>query len=283
MRKQYELRLLFLFFFVAISQSAVAREWVTKVDNSFLGESHVKNMTGHVQMNESSLRLQYDTKFREQLPVSLSLNFKHLNIDESLPVQLPAHLEGRSLGLGVKFPMPFVERDDLFMGFDIYPSLYTDDWDWEGGAFRLPFRTYFIYKPDDNFIFVAGAWIRVDYDSPIVPIIGLIYKPNDRLSFNLASEDPHIAYRINEQWTIFTEFRFLIDEYEVTRGQNQHVVLKYSESRAGIGCRFQPNHNFEIAFSAGGVGGRRLDYEDDNGKVVPKATEYVRLKVGLKF
>ena len=69
-------------------------------------------------------------------------------------------------------------------------------------------KTYLIYKPSEEFILVGGLSIRPDYDQTVLPLLGVIYKPNDRLSFNRASDDPNISYVLDERATAFVEFDY---------------------------------------------------------------------------
>lgn len=252
-------------------------------DTRHIYETDVSIMDGEVEINESKFSLEYDYKMFEELPVTLSLDITHTDINESVAVDLPSSLEGRRLGFSTKLPVPFIDREDLFLGIDIYPSMYNDDGDWDDSAFRIPFRTYLIYKQSEEFILVGGASVRIDYDNSVLPILGLIYKPNDRLSFNLASDDPNITYKIDDQTTVFMEFDYSLDEYEITRGPDKGVILKYRDVSTGFGAKYEVAESLEASLSAGGVFGRRLQYEDDAGKVEPDAGVYARAKLLVKF
>lgn len=254
-----------------------------KADSRYLAKSDVNAMAGEIQIAESSLDLSYAFKMFEQLPVTLSLGLKHTDINEDLPLELPSRMEGRSFTFSTKFPLPFNDSDQYFIGLDVSPSLYTDDWKWESSAFRVPFRTYLIYKNSESLIFVAGASVRIDYDNTVLPIIGVIYKPNDQLSFNLASDDPNISYKLNDHTTAFAEFGYVLDEYEVTRSGQKGVVLKYRETSTGLGVKYAVGNHLQASLSAGGVFGRRLEYRDSVGKADLDSTPYVRGKMQMNF
>ncbi|MDZ4242456.1 MAG: hypothetical protein U1D99_06505, partial [Candidatus Omnitrophota bacterium] len=163
------------------------------------------------------------------------------------------------------------------------PTMNTDGWDWEDSALRMPFRSYVIYKPSETFLFVAGVLVRIDYDEEVLPIIGFIYKPNDRLTFNFASDDPHVSYRINEKLTAFWELGFTYDEYEVTRQGKKGVILKYRETSTGAGLRYAVADVVDASLSAGGVFNRKLEYRDGTSWIEPEATPYARAKIDVHF
>jgi hypothetical protein len=86
--------------------------------------------------------------------------------------------------VGTKFPVPFVSSNEHFIAIDVMPSWYSDDSSLTRSAFRLPFRTYWIYKPSDTFVFIAGAQIDVDADTPVFRSSDLIINPMTALTFN---------------------------------------------------------------------------------------------------
>lgn len=283
-RAKFWIGLVAVFYLFPLSVSAgEEKSFTITADSRVIAESDVNAMAGDIAIAESGFGIEHEYKIGGALPLGLSFDYKHTDINENLPVNLPSHLEGRSFGIGTKFPMPFCASDSHFMGIDVFPSWYTDDWTWTDSAFRMPFRIYGIYKKSDAFIVVAGASIRVDYDESVLPILGIIYKPNDRLSFNLASDDPNVTYQWNEHWSVFGELDFVRDEYEVTRGGQKGVVLKYRETSGGVGLRYHHDKLLQASLSVGSVMGRRLQYRDDIGKVEPDAGVYARAKLRVLF
>lgn len=245
--------------------------------------SDVSWMDGQVEITESTFRVKHEDKISGRLPFDVNLRIKHIDIKEDVPVELPTHLESRSLGVGTKFPAPFVDSDEFFIGIEADMQMNTDDWEWEDSAFRMPVRTYLIYRPEETFVLVGGVSVRIDYDNVVVPFVGLIYKPDDRWSFNLASYEPNVTYKISDRLTALMEFNYALDEYEVSRGTDEGVVLKYRQASTGFGFQYDFTEDVSGLFSVGGVFARRLEYEDDNGKVEPDEAVYFKAKLEAKF
>jgi hypothetical protein len=229
---------------------------------------------GKISITETEFDYAYKFKAFGELPVEMSVGVTHIDVDEDDPVEISSRLESRRLGLSTKFPAPFIEDDRFFMGLDVLPTLNTDDWEWEPRAFRMPFRSYLIFKESEDFILVAGISVRPGYDNEVMPVVGLIYRPNDRLSFNLAQDHPHIAYRLDEATKFVWEFDYALEEYEVTRGAQKGVVLKYREVSSGFGLQRRFGDNLEGALSVGAVFNRRLEYKDGAGKIAPDTALY---------
>lgn len=246
-------------------------------------QADVDRQSGHITINDSRFAFEHEFKLDNGLPIEWGIRYKHLDINENTRTELPSHLEGQQAKIGTKFPMPFVNSDELFLGVDVMPSMYTDDGEWKSSAFRVPFRVYGIYKKSDELIFVAGASVRIDYDQSFLPVVGLIYKPNDELTFNLASDNPTITYKLDDKKTVFMELDFTNDEYEVTHNGQAGRVLKNREIGTGAGLNYKLTDSLNASFSGGVVCGRRLEYEDPIGKVDPDAAAYVKAKVEMNF
>ncbi len=102
----------------------------------------------------------------------------------------------------------------------------------------------------------------------IDPLVGFIYKPNDKLTFNLTPNNPEISYDLNSRWTVFAQGNDTSDEYKVKQGDLKNVVLKYNEMRLGAGLRCAVNKHIKASISTGSVFNRTIRYKENNlGKV----------------
>lgn len=253
------------------------------IQSRHIYSSGIEATGGEIGITSTNFGLGSKFKVAGQLPVEILLNIGHKDIDTDSPVDLPSHLEARRLKLAFKFPAPFVPDDRFFIGFDILPTLNTDGWGWEPGAFRIPFRSYLIFKENDDFILVGGMTVRPEYERQVIPLVGLIYRPNDRLAFNLASDDPNISYKLTDATLLRWEFQYAFDEYEVTRGAQEGVVLRYQEISSGFGIEHQLNEAFKGIVSVGGVFNRQLEYSDEVGKVAPDNGFYTSVRLTASF
>lgn len=256
---------------------------VAGIQSRHIYPSDIEATDDDIDITSTKFDLTYKFKAAGELPVDISLDVGHKDINADTSVDLPSRLESRRLGFSTKFPAPFIADDRFFIGMDILPTLNTDNWDWESGAFRIPFRGYLIFKESDDFILVGGVTVRPEYEREVIPVIGLIYRPNDRLSFNFASDDPNISYKFNDVTLLRWELQYVFDEYEVTRGAQEGVVLQYQEISSGFGIEHQFNETFKGAVSAGGVFNRQLEYKDDAGKVAPEAGFYTSARLTASF
>lgn len=275
-------------FFIGLNPYAVfanEKPLVTaQMESRYIWEADVDAQTGQVSISETKLSAGYDTKFENGMPISFSITGKHTDIKSDVPVFLPSHLSALILGAGVKIPAPFTTSKNYFLGFDIMPSMYSDGWDnFTSDTFRIPMRSYLIYRRDENFIVFAGVSIRPDFDTKVLPLLGIIYRPNQYWEINVASDNPQIIYHASEKTKLILEADIVNDEYELTSAGNKGRVLFYRELSAGLGIKHEFSKHISGLISAGSVFKRMLRYEDDNGKVMPDQGFYVKARMQLDF
>ena len=274
--------------FVPTAQALISDTIVTVITKDrYTFESGVDHMSGNVSVNQSDFDVKYEAKVSGKLPVSAWFYYKHLDINENIPVDLPASLQGRRFGVGTKLPIPYLNSKEYFIGIDVMPSWYSDESSFTSSAFRLPFRTYLIYKPidtlTDTFVLIAGVQVDVKADTPVVPIIGFNYQPNDRLEFHLASDEPTITYKLDNHWALFAEYNITFDEYEVIRASQKGVWLKVREDIFGGGLKFKINEWLNASLSTGLNTGRQFAYRDNVGKADLKSGPYIKAQLSMKF
>lgn len=254
-----------------------------KLDDTLTFKSDARHMPGHLSANQSSFAMTCEFKAFEKLPASLGYSHSHWDINENTPVNLPSRLEGHRFLAGAKFPMPFNDSDQYFVGLDLMPSWYTDNGRMTSSSFRLPFHLYGIYKPEDNFLMVFGATVNVQADTPVVPIIGFNYKPDDHWDIHLASSEPTISYKIFEWVSLYGEYGGTLDEYEVKRSGQKGVVLKVRNATLGGGIKLHLEKCLEFSLSAGRSMARQFEYRDTVGKVNVDSAPYIKARLNLLF
>jgi len=247
----------------------------------FMPSSDVEVMPGEVKVSEAFFEYGFETKVFGKLPVKFSLASKYIGLENTTAVPLPAHLTG--ISTGIEFTLPFFTLDKTYMRIELNPSFYTDDWSFDTSSFRMPTYIYGIYLPNDKWTFVLGAAVFPDYKEEVLPIIGFIYKPNDKLTFNITSKRPNITYKLNDKIGLFVEGGGTRDEFEVKRASQENVVLLYKETHAGAGLKYRFNEFIQSSFTVGGVFNRTIKYIDGQGKVNVDGGLYTELRLNARF
>jgi len=236
--------------------------------------------SGKVGIVDSAWEYSYQVKVAGKLPIEFALGAGYVGIDNTTAVKLPSYLS--SVAFGAETTLPFFNIDRTYFTIGLAPSFFTDNWDFPTSAFRLLQRYFFIYQPNEKWTFVAGVGVSPDCEDAVMPILGFIYKPNDRLSFNIVPKQPEISYALNEKLTVFTQADMYSGEYEVTKDNLKNVILEYNEVHLGAGLRYKFNKHIKGSFSTGGIFNRSLKYRPDSlGKVTIKDGLYSEFRIEI--
>jgi hypothetical protein len=227
----------------------------------YMPSSGAKAIAGGISLIDSETEYSYETKLFGRLPVALGVITSYTGIDNNTSVDLPSQLTGISFGM--ETTLPFFNVKDTYFRIGLAPSFYGDRWDINSSNFRLPSRLFWIYQPDPKLVFIAGVAVNVDYSEAFFPILGAIYKPNEKLAFNIIPPRPTITYALDDKWTVFAEAGMKAEEHEVSAYGQKSTVLQYNDMRAGAGISYSVNKHIEASFSAGTVFSRYLRYRQD--------------------
>ncbi len=231
----------------------------------YMPESSVEAMEGHVAILKSGGEYSHEFKILDKIPLDAAFRFDYINIDENISIELPVSLMETGVDLDVRFPVFFV--DDVYAGVGISPSFMCDSESFGEESFIIPTRFLAIYAPSEKLIIAGGVEFFADVKDDIRAVGGVIYRPNEKWTFDLASDRPNIVYTINENWDVFAEGTYTWDEkYIVKKGDDTDVVLEYKETTVGGGVAFKIKKFLLVSFSMGGVFDRSLKYSEAGGK-----------------
>ena len=268
----------------AIEQVSGEREFKHKSESfyRFMPSSSAKNQDGSVGIIEAGSEYEVEFKAFGKVPVNFSLNTGYIGVNNSTAVYLPAKLT--SATSDIEITLPFFKFDKTYFRFGVSPSLYGDDWNFKPSNFRIPSRYYIIRQPNEKLTYVFGVAYLPEYETEAFPIVGLIYTPNDKLTFNLIPPRPTIEYSLNNKIDLFLEGGYDGDEFIVDINHTQNQVLSYGASRVGTGINYQFNKYMQGSFAVGGTFGRSLEYRTDSfGKVVVKNGFYTEVRFVAKI
>jgi hypothetical protein len=220
-------------------------------------------------------------KIFDKLPVTFSIGNDAMFIYKSTDVSLPSHLV--AMTTDVETVLPLFGLKGFYVGVGVSPSFYSNGWNFEGEAFRIPSRGFLVYQPDDKLTLVGGVAVFPKLKYPVWPIFGIVYKPVKELEFNLLSENPNIIYRLNDRVSLFAEGDFDYDEYEVDADTAKSVILRYEDFCAGGGVEFKFSKFTKAAITAGGIFDRSLKYRSTGEKVDLKGGFYTEAKMAVEF
>jgi len=246
----------------------------------YMPKSETHDMDGEVGIFDQSFEYSHGFKAFDKLPIGLSLKSKYIGLDNSTPVELPAKMTG--VTAGIEATVPFFTVDKTYVRVGAYPSFFGDDWNFEASSFRIPARFFMIHQPQDNLIFIAGVAVFPRFRSSVFPILGVIYKPNEKLAFNLTPDRPNISYSLTDKLTVFAMADAYYGEFEVDK-DGQKIILQYKEYMLGSGLTYKFSDSVSTTLTGGGAFGRYLKYRDSLGKVNVDNGAFVELRTEIKL
>lgn len=261
-------------------EDATAVTWSSFV--RYMPSRSVSAVSGKVGITEAESEFDYEFNLFKKLPIELAIDTVYIGIDNTTPVELPAHLTGVTFDLDTT--LPFFKFNNTYLRVGISPAFYTDDWNFTPSAFRIPMRSFLIYQPSNMWTFLAGIAVYPDFGNKVLPVLGFIYKPNDKLIFNIIPKEPSINYLLNDRVTLFAKDGSLFNsEFEVTKDNLENVVLRYEETRLAGGVKYKLNKYVESSLAAGTVFNRQLKYRDSLGKVELRSGCFLEFRVDVRI
>ena len=278
-------------FTAALSCDKLFAESQSSQENqSFESDSYVKYIPsrkqeagpGKVAITEAGSEQSYELKAFGKLPINISINTQYIGINGSTDIDLPTYLT--TAGVDIETTLPFFDVNKTYLCLGVNPSFNADTWNFSIHAFHVPMRTYLIYQLKKTLTLIGGAAIYPGFETRLFPIAGFIYKPNDKLTFNITTQESNIVYQLNDKTALFFEAdAYLNEEFTTTRVDAKDVVLEYREISFGSGIRYEFNRSIEASLSVGDVINRVIKYKNTSDVVNIDDGLYTEFKVAIKI
>jgi len=248
----------------------------------YMPSKTLKGSDGKISIVDTESELSYEFKAGGRLPIQLSINSEYVGIGKKdfSALSLPAHLTGLSFGAQGTFPFFF---DKTYIRFKVVPSFFSANWNAQASSFRIPTYTYCIYQPNQKWTFIAGVAVFPRFEDTVFPIVGFIYQPNDKLTFNIVPSEPYISYQINKMIGVFVNAGMTGGEYRVTKDGYENAILQYNEVHTGAGLEFTFSKNINASISSGYMFNRYLKYRDSLGKASMKNDIYTEFRLEMRI
>lgn len=146
------------------------------------------------------------------------------------------------------------------------------------------------YKVSDTLSVTFGAIVksRLEDDTLVVPLLGLRWQINEKLTLSSEQLGLRLTARINPQWSASIFARYEIRDFRLADdGSVPDGVVEDMRVPVGVGITFAPVERFSLTLSAGVIAWQRFEFIDDNGDRVDSIrsdpTPFVGLRGELTF
>jgi hypothetical protein len=202
---------------------------------------------------------------------------------------VPSALESLNLRLGADLQL----TPAIFMRIEALPGFYGQGLNrFSGRQFNVPVELGASYVYSDRLYFIIGAEVNYEFDFPVFPAFGFLWRVNDKLTVNAIAPKPQIEYKLTDGLTLHVGGEFSETAYRVNsdfgriRGVKKldNAIVQFDEIRIGAGLTWKVNKTFSLDLEAGAVPYRRFDYYRADYKVLSTNTApYLAVSLSGKF
>ncbi len=257
------------------------------VDGAYVFESKIDNNGGFGKQSAIQSGVDYSHRFLLHGKIYLRAGFEYHRFDFSQTfAPLPSHLQSASAIISLEY---MVGNDvGAFLQFD--PGFYFEN-DIDKHSFDVPITLgrAFILKPDKLFLFVGvnAAFLRGEY--PVLPLVGIVYRPNEQWTVNLVPPDPRLIYSPNKKLDLWVGGQITGWSYRTDRSQTifpqklNGAQVDYSEYRAGAGFTWHPCDAVSLDIGGGYAFERRFNFDRAGEEYKADPAPYVRVALKGEF
>ena len=199
---------------------------------------------------------------------------------------VPTHLQSVAGVIGIDY----MHNNDVGAFIQVKPGIYTED-NFGSAAFDAPITLgrIFVLQPDRLYLFtgVNAAFLRGRY--PVIPLVGLIWMPNDHWKVLGVLPEPRFIYSPNDKFDFWAGGELVGGSFRTDR--NSAIVpaklngaeVDYSEYRVGGGFIFSPCNNVSIDLGGGYSIRREFDFYRADLRYKVDGAPYLRVEFKAKF
>ena len=199
---------------------------------------------------------------------------------------VPTQLQSVAAMIGVDY----MHNDDIGAFIQFRPGIYTQS-DFDYAAFDVPttLGRVFVLQEDRLYLFAGAnaAFLRGRW--PVIPIVGLIWMPNDQWKIMAMLPEPRIIYTPNDKICFWAGGELAGGSFRTDR--NPAIVptklngaqVDYAEYRVGGGLIYCPTDNVSVNLGGGYVIERQFDFHRADIKYKTDGAPYLRVELKTKF
>ena len=199
---------------------------------------------------------------------------------------VPLHLQSASALIALEY---MVGRD-VGAFFQVEPGFYTEnDFDRHSFDYPITLGRVFVLQPEKMFLFVGAnaAFLRGEY--PVLPLVGLRWRPNTTWTLDLILPQPRIIYSPNERFDLWLGGQLVGGSFRTDDDDNifprrlDHAQVDYSEYRGAVGFTWRASQDIALEVGGGYAFERRLNFERAGFEFDTEPAPFVRVSFRAQF
>lgn len=272
---------------VATTDTARTALDLIQLESSYVFESDLHNHGSFGEQDALQNSFSYSHRFLLGGKIYLRLGVAYERFDfSSTSAPVPNHLQSIAGAIALEYMV----GNDVGAFLLVQPGFYTQN-DLRAESFDYPITLgrVFVLQPDHLYLFLGAnaAFLRGEY--PILPLAGLIWKPNAQWNLYAVVPEPRITYSPSKNLSFWAGGQLVGASFRTDRNDGivphklSNAQVDYSEYRAGLGVEFHLCDDISVHLGGGYAFLRRVNFERAGEDFKTDPALYVRVGVRAAF
>lgn len=255
--------------------------WNASVDLTWLPDNDIRGTGGSVGMEEVAAKFGRKFQLTPSLNLSSDIAYSLRNIDAPAGARLPEALHTISVNVGGNYQVD----KDISLTLLVAPGL-NGDFE-EIGSDDIRTRIGFMgrYNYSEKLTLLAGLIYQQGNKSiPVLPVLGAIYRPDERWVLSLAAPRPGVTYSPNRTSSYYIGGEFAGTEYQLHDASLGAKIISYRDFRALAGAEYSLISALKVNVAGGYAFARKfVFYDGSRADVELDDGPFVRVGVSLAW
>ncbi len=255
--------------------------------SSYVFESDLENDGNFGEQDVWQGQFEYSHRFilTGNLYFRAGLAYERFEFGETF-APVPDHLQSLAGVIGIDY----MHGDDVGAFLQFRPGFYTEN-DFDSASFDVPttLGRIFVLREDQLYLFVGLRAALLSGRYPVIPLAGLVYRPNSQWSFEIIVPEPRIIYSPTKSFSVFVGGELVGGSFRTDHDGNitprklDGAQIDYTDYRAGAGIIFSPCKAVSIDIAGGYSIQRSIDYERAGEEFKTDPAPYFRIALKAEF
>ncbi|CAN5487663.1 hypothetical protein BH18VER1_BH18VER1_09790 [soil metagenome] len=258
-----------------------------RLGSSYVFESTLENGSEYGDQDALQSVIEYSHRFRisGNIYARAGLSYERFDFGNTA-APVPVHLQSMAAIVG----FDYMQGNDVGAFIQLRPGFYTEE-HLGIASFDIPITLgrVFVLQEDRLFLFVGAtaAFLRGEY--PVLPILGVVWRPNERWNVYGVLPEPRVVYSASKSLDLWVGGQLVGSSFRTDHDDNirprklSGTQVDYTEYRAGLGVDMHCGSAVALGVSGGYVFQRRFNFERAGEDFEADPAPYVRIALKADF
>ena len=271
----------------AVEPTEAAPLNVFRLESSYDFESDLNHggSFGKQDLIQNSFEYGHRIKLRGDAYLHLGLSYERFDFG-STSAPVPNHLQALAGVVGIDI----MHGSDVGAFLQFRPGFYGQN-EFGISSFDVPITIgrIFVLQPDKLYVFVGAYASFLRGGSPVLPLAGLIWVPNDKFRLLGVLPEPRMIYSPARNLDLYLGGELSGGSYRtdtnnsITPHKLSGAQVDFSDYRAGVGVAYNLKNNLSVDFGAGYSIQRHFAFHRAGENFRTDPSPYLRLEFKASF